>query len=211
MALPDLLWACPACGTDRGLQPVGSAFVCAACRTCFRRDRAARIRATRPDGERIVLEASEWVDRLPDVETLVEGGEGPIRTARVLARLMTKTDVVREGKTYLNRIEVLGDPEPAAVALSHDSLSLRRDGRPPTDWPLDRLAAVQASSSTLQVKVRGEPLLSLRFLDDSIFLWELLLQTVLRRFYERTGRGAIAEFQPRIVVREGNSEQGGAP
>lgn len=213
MPLTDLLWACPRCGTDRGLRPAGRHdFACASCGTRYRRDRAARIRATDPDGQVVVRDAGEWVDRLPDVDALVErAGEGVVRSARVEARHATETDVVRDGSDYLNRVEVFGPVEAGRLALDRDALSLASDRGPETRWGLERLTAVQASSTTLQVKVRQTPLVSFRFLDDSVFLWDLLLQAALRRFYHRTGRGGIVEFQPRIETRRGPGagEEGG--
>lgn len=209
MALPDLLWACPVCGRDRGLRADGRrAFTCDGCRTTFRRDRAARIRATRADGSTEVASAAAWVDRMPALDSLIPGpGERTVRTARVRSRRVTKTDVVRGASGYLNRVEIFDRDEPGRLELTTDGLVYRPDADEKVDatrtWGLDELTAVQASSRTLQIKVRDRPLVSFRFEDDSVFLWELLLQEVLRRHYRRAGRGEIAEFQPRIVTEAG--------
>lgn len=58
--------------------------------------------------------------------------------------------------------------------------------------------AIQASSSSIQIKARGEPVVSFRFPEDSPRFWEELLQEALRRFYRERGMGEIREFQPRI-------------
>ena len=240
MALTDLLWACPVCGRDRGLQADGRrAFACDGCHTTFRRDRDARIRATRADGSTEVASAAAWVDRLPALDSLMPRPEeaaaaagageagATVRTARVRSRQATKTDVVRGDSGYLNRIEIFDRDAPGRLELTTDALVYRPgaagsegpDGSHGSDpavgpdagenveaartWGLGQLTAVQASSRTLQIKVRDRPLVSFRFEDDSVFLWELLLQEVLRRYYRRAGRGEIAEFQPRIVTEEG--------
>lgn len=218
MAIPDLLWACPDCARDRGLRPTGRhTFTCDGCGTAFQRDRAARIRATRPDGPTEVADAAAWVDRLPHVGTLLDAagpGQGTVRAARVRARPATKTDVVHGESGYLNRIEIFDRDRDGRLELTPDRLIFRPDApeRPseaPTgvetgEWGLGSLTAVQASSRTLQIKVRERPLVSFRFQDDSVFLWELLLQEALRRFYREAGRGEIVEFQPRIVTETGS-------
>lgn len=62
------------------------------------------------------------------------------------------------------------------------------------------MTAIQASSSTLQLKFRDEPVISLRFPDGSLRYLELRLQYAVQRYYEETGRGTIREYQPRIVA-----------
>ena len=205
MALSDLLWACPECGEDRGLEPDEPGARCRACGAHYRRAEGASIRAERPDGSTVVRRPADWLDRLPDPQTLVENADTdgePIRSAEVMARSVTDTDTVHDRDGYLNRIEIWGDAAPGALEVHADRLVYRPE--PPGDaveWPLETVTAVQASSSTLQINRSGAPLVSFRFLDDSIFLWEELLHAALRDFYRRTGRGEIAEFQPRIATR----------
>lgn len=193
MALSDLLWACPTCGADRGL--AGAEAVCSACGTRFLRGPRGTIRAIAPDGGETVRSAAEWTERLPAPSTLL--GNDPVRVARVLLRRATGTANVFGEAGYLNRVEVFGDEEHGRLRLEADRLVLDGEG----EWPLETLTAVQASSNSLQIKRKGEPLVSFRFQDDAIYLWEHLLRAALRDFYGRTGRGEIREFQPRIVVR----------
>lgn len=195
MALSDLLWACPTCGADRGL--AGAEAVCSSCGTRFQRGPRGTIRATAPDGGETVRSAAEWLERLPAPSTLL--GSDPIRVASVLVRRATGSADVFGEAGYLNRVEVFGDEEHGWLRLEADRLvleGLQGEG----EWPLETLTAVQASSNNLQIKRKGEPLVSFRFQDDAIYLWEHLLRAALRDFYGRTGRGVIREFQPRIDV-----------
>ena len=200
MPLPDLLWACPVCARDRGLEEVGREYACAECGTAFRRVRGARIEARMPDGRRETRSPADWVDRLPGVDRLLEAGEGSgaaetIRTARVTARRMTGYQSVRARGRFLNRVEQLGPGFEASLHLTGDALYLSE-----TRWDLEELTAVQTSSSSLQVNSRSVPLHDFRFHDDSIYLWEVLLRRAVRTCYQARGRGSIVEFQPRITV-----------
>ena len=208
MAIADLLWACPACGTDRGISPDDG--VCMACGTRFDRGRKATIRATRPDGTTEVGSAAEWLRRLPDPSSLLE--HEPIRTAHVLIRSATGERRVFGESGYLNRAEIFGKGAPGRLRLEIDRLMVTREPAASGQagngaaygeevWPLEQLTAVQASSSSLQLKRRDHPLEAFRFLDDAVYLWEQLLRAALRDFYRRTGRGDIVEFQPRVAVR----------
>jgi hypothetical protein len=204
LALSDLLWACPACGTVGGVSGSGAC----GCGVVFSRGRGAAVRARFPDGRVEERPAHEWVDRLPDPAGLLGAGErggqtvgGVVRSARVTAREVTRTRAVRRGRLFLNRIERYGPAREARLELTDQALVFRPEGEPARPWPFDRITAVQASSNTLQIKLRDRPLVSFRFHEDSIFLWESLIQVALRVFYRRTGRGEIIEYQPRIVTR----------
>jgi hypothetical protein len=203
VALADLLWACPECGEDRGLRPADG--TCHACGTRFVRATGSTIRAIAPDGTVTARPAREWLDRLPDPASLLgtdpDAGDGPVRSADVDIRTVVRDEVVRGEAGYLNQVEVFGEPEPGSLTLDRDRLVVTREGGTAEAWPLEELTAVQASSSSLQLKRRGRPLAAYRFHDDSVYLWEQLLHAALRDFYGRTGRGSIVEFQPRISTR----------
>lgn len=204
MAIPDLLWACPSCGRDRGLRE--KAGRCTACRTRFERVDGALIRATTPDGATTTLDAAAWILRLPSPHDLLEAaareqGSSTVRTARVSARHVTGEQPVRARGRYLNRREVYGPEHEGTLELALDRAIFRREGEDPAEWRFDALTAVQASSRSLQLKSARLPLVSFRFLDDSSFLWERLVTAAVRRFYRETGRGEIIELQPRIVTR----------
>lgn len=203
MTIPSLLWACPVCGTDRGLEPGRRGALCRECGARFRRDRGASLRADRADGGTQVRSAAEWLERLPEPRSLIRdaGGGKPIRSSRVEVSEVTGEEVVRANEAYLNRIERWGEPWPGRLEMWPDRLVLARDGGQRSAWPLDAITAVQTSSSDLQLNRRDGPLTSFRFADDSSYLWERLLHALLRDFYGRTGRGVITEFQPRIATR----------
>ncbi|MEJ2502837.1 MAG: hypothetical protein P8177_05900 [Gemmatimonadota bacterium] len=201
MALSELLWACPRCGRDRGLDEQG---VCAGCGAHFRRGRGARIVARLPDGEEVVRPAADWVDALPDPASILHADhDGARRSARGSARSVSGDRAIFGETGYLNRVELYGEARPVVLALfpDHITVTWHGEGEETETWSLEDLTAVQASSRTLQLKARGRPLTSFRFDHDSVYLWEALMHAALRDFYGRTGRGVIVEFQPRIVVR----------
>jgi hypothetical protein len=203
MSIPSLLWACPACGTDRGLEASRGGAMCRACGTRFRRDRGASLRAVHVDGRTETRSAADWLDLLPEPRTVIrEAGQGqPVRSSRVLISEVTGEVAVRADGAYLNRIERWGEPWPGRLEMWHDRLVVARDAGLRSAWPLDTLTAVQTSSKDLQLNRQDGPLTSFRFTDDSSYFWERLLHALLRDFYGRTGRGEIAEFQPRIATR----------
>lgn len=200
MAIPDLLWACPACAVPGGIRADGSC----GCGAVFRRGEGASIELVMPDGRVTSRSPADWVDRLPEPAALLErdreGEGGSIHQAQVVAREQIGSAALRSGGRYLNQVERYGPRTAATLELHRDRLVYRPDGGEARQWPLETLTAVQTSSSTLQIRIRDQPLISLRFVDASLFLWEMLLHAALRAFYRRTGRGEIAEFQPRIVT-----------
>ncbi|HSH45805.1 MAG TPA: hypothetical protein VK966_08115 [Longimicrobiales bacterium] len=212
MAVADLLWACPLCGADRGIERPRKAAVCWQCGASFLRTKGARIQATTAEGARETRSAGEWVDRLPDPASLLDAAEGEVvRIARVTARFAVRDEVVDDRGRYLNRIEIYGDREDGELRLLHDRVTYHAaskggkkgtgEASVPVHWTFDDLTAVQASSRKLQLKGRRAPLASFAFRDDSSFLWEHLLEAAVQRHYQRTGRGEIVEFQPRIRTR----------
>lgn len=205
MPLYDLLWACPACGKDRGLRDDDQS--CSACGTRFLRESGAAIRSIAPDGSSSVRTPAEWLDLLPTPASLL--GDQPVRTARVMIQPVTGEATVGGDLGFLNRIEVFGDETTGTLTLLADGVKVTETGeghsksggeRAGDWWGLETLTAVQTSSKSLQLKRRGAPLISFRFLNDSVYLWEQLIRAALRDFYQRTGRGEIVEFQPRIVT-----------
>src|SRR6185437_16188981 len=121
-------------------------------------------------------------------------------------RMAEGEQAVYDDGTYLNRIERFGPRREGTLRLELDRLTFA--GQSPADtvvWPFEALEAVQASSSTLQVRGRGQPVGSFKFPDGSSRFWEELLCGVLQSRATAEGRGRIVEFQPRIVT-EGDLE-----
>lgn len=202
MALADLLWACPECGENRGLRGPEPG-VCRACGAHFERAHGSTIRRTARDGSEVLRTPAEWVDLLPELDSALRPDpDGTVRLARVTHRAVAGEEVIRDKGAYLNRVERFGPETEGELELREDRLVFRsRDpGAAEIRWSLERLTAVQASSKSLQIKERNRPLASFRFVDDSIFLWEQLLNEALRRLYRRSGKGEIVEFQPRITT-----------
>jgi hypothetical protein len=198
LAISDLLWACPECGEIGG---IGADGTCR-CGVSYQRGRGSLVVARFPGRPDVARSPGEWFDRLPAVEEVLKTAEGGVvRRASVLAREVSGTTAVRKGGRFINRIEEYGPKQPATLEMRLEALIYRPEGYGGREWPFDAITAVQTSSGTLQLNLRDHPLVSFRFLDDSLVLWELLLHAALRRFYRRTGRGEITEFQPRIVTR----------
>ncbi|MBI4410739.1 MAG: hypothetical protein HY561_13605 [Gemmatimonadetes bacterium] len=202
----DLLWACPQCGTERGIRQNGRRETCTACGTEYRRGRGSTIEARDARGLRITLPATTWMQRLPPVrfgegESGEGGGGESAYSERVQVRFAAGVTAVRRATELLGWAEHFGEARTGILTLTRDGLAFHADDDEVREWPLALLTAVQPSSSTLQLKPRGEPLVSLRFLEGSARYWEELLQLALRRFYRRSGLGEILEFQPRIVAR----------
>lgn len=205
MPIRDLLWACPLCGTVGGLHADGKLERCAACATVFRRGPRSTIAATGPDGQTESRPAAEWAGRLPAEPPLGEepggAGERLRRRDRVLARFALGDEPIRRGKAFLGFMERLGPARAGELTLTDDALALRLEDGGERRWPLQDVAALQASSATIQVRPRGEPIVSLAFPDSSVRLWEESIAAALRRKWRTLGRGEILEFQPRIVTR----------
>ncbi|HEX7090215.1 MAG TPA: hypothetical protein VF192_08765 [Longimicrobiales bacterium] len=205
MAIRDLLWACPLCGAEESIRPTGRRETCRACGATFRRARGAEIEATPAGGGPIVHPAAEWVRRLPPVRLPGEGEEGDAetlyRTAPVEARFAVAYTPVRRGRLFIGRVERFGPPRAGTLELTSHALAFAPEAGAPCRWPLEEIAAVQPSSGVLQIKPRREPVVTFRFREGSVRLWQELIETALRRFYRRTGRGEIVEFQPRVSTR----------
>ncbi len=218
MAIRDLLWACPLCGAVGGLRADGKVERCARCGTWFRRGARSTIEAVAPDGTVDRRPATEWAAHLPAEPPPAEpdgqaaaaepsgaetggAGERLRRRDRALVRFALGDEPIRRGRAFLGFMERLGPRRPGLLTLTDDRLLLRLDDGEEHHWPLEQLAALQASSATIQVRPRGEPVVSFSFPETSVRLWEESIAAALRRKWRSLGRGEIAEFQPRIVVR----------
>jgi hypothetical protein len=229
MAIRDLLWACPLCGSEGALEPVRGAEVCHRCGTSYRRGRRATIVARPPGRPTLSLSPAEWLDRLPDIgieERFRQAANraGIIHSEPALLRTEIGAETVSFRGTYLKLFVRLGPPragilkletdrigfhpysEPGAVAASSGSSTTSSAPPQPTSpvsitWAFTDITAIQPSSATLQISARMQPLASLQVPGGSIRFWEELLCAALQAHYTVTGRGEIVEFQPRIVTR----------
>jgi hypothetical protein len=146
----------------------------------------------------VVKHPTEWL------EILARGGvieRPPSRAERVLVRLAHGSKPYRHSGIYLGEVEYFGDPLPGLLELNSEALVFTPAQGPAVTWALDELTAVQPSSTTLQLKIRHGPVVSLRFPEGSPLLWEERVRNAVQASYTRAGKGEIAEFQPRIVCR----------
>jgi len=123
------------------------------------------------------------------------------RRSEAVARFVVGFEPVRAGGRYLGKVERFGPPVQGTLVLTGRSLTFTPAEGQQHQWPLDAVAAVQPSSSSLQIRMRGGPVVVFRFPGASVRLWDEMIQEALRRLYRSTGRGEILEFQPRISVR----------
>lgn len=205
MALKDVLYRCPLCGAD-AMEGRKDHAHCSSCGRHYLRGPApARIRVEEPGGERAVL-AAELVERVGSFAGPVtgDGGEGSgeeVQETPVRVRWAVGEETVRYGGELLGFTERLGPRTEMRLRLTPTALELLGDEDRRRRWNLMDLRAVQVSSSSLQVYTLARELVHFRFLDDSAFRWETLLQETLRAAYREAGKGEIIEFQPRITVR----------
>lgn len=204
MALKDVLYRCPLCGHE----PTGGRkdhVHCPSCERHFLRGPApARIQVRGP-GEDRTVPARELVQAVhrragPVPRESDDGGMGG-EEARVRVRWAVGEDAVRFRGELLGFTERLGSASEGRIRLTATALALTQSGQDRRRWNLLDLRAIQASSSSLQVYTVDEELVHFRFLEDSAFRWESLLQETLRATYREAGKGEIVEFQPRITVR----------
>lgn len=196
MAIRDLLWACPACGEHEGLVAARGGEACRKCGARVRRGRGATIAVEAPGRPLLVRPAWEWVDALaaPEDAGRPEG--------HAILREADAALPVREGSELLGFVERFGPKIPGTVRLGDDALTFLPDsGGAERIWRLLDVTAVQPASSTLQLKVRTQPVVTLRFTDGSVRLWEHRIQQRLRAAWRAAGRGEIVEFQPRVTTR----------
>src|SRR5205085_1437485 len=102
---------------------------------------------------------------------------------------------------YFGRFEKFGV---AALGTLHvDDATVRFESDEATTFRINLLdlTAIQLSSSSLQIKVRDKPVMTIRFAHSSPKLWDERLQIAVREAWTRAGRGEVVEFQPRIVAR----------
>jgi hypothetical protein len=204
LAIKDLLWACPECGRERGLRRRGRVEVCIDCGTRFRRGAGDLIEAERPGQGTVARPARAWLERLPEARLPWEGAEsqaGCVFEERVEIRVAEGQRAIRLGRQFFGWVERFGPKHRGTLRLGPEGLSFRGEDGQERSWPLAALTAVQASSSSLQLKARQEPVVSIRFPEGSARLWEALVERALRLRYRAEGRGEIVEFQPRIVAR----------
>jgi hypothetical protein len=164
---------------------------CVTCGAKYRRGRGAQI-SVEVAGRGIEMRsAAEWTSQLPPVE--------PTGSAECLLRQAVEDIKVSGYGEYLGRVERFGEFQFGHLALSLESIRFdAREKEGSFEWPLGDLTAVQPSSTSLQLKAKRRPVISLRFVNSSSRLWEERLQLAIRQYYSTR---EVIEFQPRICLR----------
>jgi hypothetical protein len=193
VAIHYLLYACVECGREDSLKAEKDAEVCERCHTRYTRVEQARIRVEPPNQPAIDRTAAEWLDLLNETGLARELGH----SVRVLLRIANQQKPYRHSGIYLGHVEQFGAPLEGELQV--DAEAIRFTGTQSFIWPLDELTAVQPSSTSLQLKVRRGPVLSLKFPDSSPLLWEERIRHAVQERYTQAGKGEILEYQPRIV------------
>lgn len=205
MAIRDLLWACPLCTTTGGLRANGRGDLCQACGAEFRRNTGAAIQSVSGAGDRMRLRPAQWLERLPPRDPASLPVElGP---ERVALSVTIRKQPVRRGRELIGWLDRFGPRRHGSLRLTRDRL--RFDAPDDSiEWPLDRITAVQPTSSKLQIAARHMPVAAIRFETASVRLWEEAIREAVRRIWLTHGRGEITEFHPRIYARPpGNRHQ----
>lgn len=197
MAIHLILYACIECGRESSIKPIKGerAEVCERCGTLYTREEGAMIKCAPPNREPETRHPSEWLDILE--QHPLRGGA---RKERALVSFARKQLPYRHSGMYLGHVEKFEPPLPGTIELTEEAVLFRADGSDQTEvWPLDELTAVQPSSTTLQLKIRHGPVVSMKFIDASPLLWEQRLRDAVQRRFLVAGKGEILEFQPRII------------
>ena len=218
MALQDLLWACPLCHRVEAIDRTGK---CGGCGARFRRAAGATIAATAGAGAAATIdaprEAVAWLAMLPwgdlDGEGLgLPGGVEPPFEQRAEVRTAGTELPLRRAGRFLGAVERFGPAVQGTLRLdlqrvrfdplrAHSGSAGKGEPPPSWEWPLTQLTAIQPASSAIQLKARTAPVVSLRFPDGSIRLWEQRLKYCTRAAWQASGKGEISEFQPWIRSR----------
>ncbi len=196
MPIRHLLYACVECGREGGIQPTKDGEVCDRCATRYTRAEGSMIRCERPGRETEVKHPADWLNYL---HTHSEKG-ATRRPAPVTLRIAPRQKPYRHSDVLLGFIEEFDPPEDGTIELGEDSINFK-SAAGERRWPLDELTAVQPTSGTLNLKLRKGPLVAIRFRDGSPLLWEERVKAAIQKRFSASGRGEIAEFQPRIVCR----------
>lgn len=202
MPLKDLLWACPAC---HAVETIALDGRCRACGSVYRRGRGARIiRRDSEDRLREERTAVGWLSVLPwpDLDgegTALPAGLEPPFAAAVQVREAGVEQPLRRAGSFLGFVERFGHPIAGRIRLDPETLHFAAQSESGEwTWPLAEMTAVQPASSTIQLKARGRAVISVRFTEGSVRLWEQRLKFCIRLAFHRQGRSPITEFQPRI-------------
>lgn len=216
MALTDLLYRCPLCGSDP-LPGKAAEARCPTCATKFSAVRGGGVSVSEPGHpmvRRTALELARALalpsgdDAAQETDSSGEPGpppaerRRPIRETRARVKIATDQTPIRFEGRILGFMEEFGPTRDGVLRLERDALTFQLDSARSTHgvdrWPLDQIRSVQSSSSSVQITTRETGLVSIRVRGESIRLWELLIHRAVQGIWNARGWGRIVEFQPRI-------------
>ncbi len=202
MPIQHLLYRCPQCGQDPTTTRKG--VRCDSCGTTFEQGRLSVILVRSADGTVEETSARALMDAIdrwggPSPAAQEQGGELSYETSVVAARAK-HYEAIRWKGALLGFWEKFAKRRNATLRLGDAGLALTSTGREPLVWLWASILAIQVSSRSIQLDIRGDGLYQIDFLVDSPKRWEELLEGALRRYYAEQGQ-TVVEFQPRIVTR----------
>ena len=189
----DLLWACVVCGAEESIEVQDKVERCRQCGARYERGAGSEIVVTGQGSAPVAKQPREWVKQLP-APTLTGSAECHVRFAT------TDTPIHSFGQ-YFGRFESFGEPVRGTLVLNEDHVRFTSGSDLLYNVKLIDLTAIQLSSSSLQLKARRQPLLTIKFTKASPRMWDERLQMAVREAYRKAGLGDVVEFQPRVVCR----------
>lgn len=202
MPLRHVVYRCPLCGHDP-TEGQGDEARCPACEATF--VRAARGVSVRSSAGATNMSVAELVDRIRQhggsLSAATSSGASLRYESDVLYHGPVSEEPLRDGGRLLGYVERPGRVQRGVLEVTERDLSFRGAGVQELRWPLRDLRALQVSTRSLQIGIRGLGTVQMTFLEASTFRWEELLQHVIREVWRSEGRGEITEFQPRITGR----------
>ena len=203
MPIQHLLYRCPRCGHDP-TTATDTGARCDSCGASFEQGRGSVVLVRSADGtvkETSAHDLMDAIDQFGGPSSRAFDHEGQLSyDARVAVAHRKHYQAVWWKGKLLGFFERLAKRREATVRLDGTGLTVTSSGREPLVWPLESILAIQISSKSIQLDIRGVGLYQMEFLDDSPKRWEELLQIALHRSYAERGQEVI-EFRPRIVTR----------
>jgi hypothetical protein len=208
MAIRDVLWACPLCGTAGGIRPLARGSLggrrrrgegCTACSAEFARGVGATIVAyqgTFTD----VRQPGEWLKILGPLELPAPAADGTLLGPEpVRVRETVGVRPLRFGTELLGWVEDFGPTAEGTLTLREDGLHFAAaDAAASRHWQTGQITAVQPASTAIQIGLGGA-MAAVRFIDGPVRLWTRGLTELLRRHYRLEGCDVL-EFQPRVRI-----------
>ncbi len=154
-----------------------------------------------PDGDLEEASACTLIAAIDAFGGAAEGAEGNVSyEAQVVVARGNQHQAVWWKRRVVGFFELLTERRKATLRLDGTKLTVTSIDREPLIWKVENIRAMQISSTSIQLNIRGVGLYQMEFLSDSPKRWEDLLKAALRRVHAALGR-EVMEFQPQIITR----------